>query len=68
MAMQALAEFAGLTFSANSNMDVKINAGQDFEYDFNINDQNKIVLQRVEVSFKRKQYVDFVSKYCVVKL
>ena len=66
--MQALAEFAGLTFSANSNMDVKINAGQDFEYDFNINDQNKIVLQRVEVSFKRKQCVDFVSKYCIVKL
>ena len=47
--MQALAEFAGLTYSSNSNMDVKISAGEAFEYDINIDDHNKRVLQRTEV-------------------
>ena len=58
LAMQALAEFAALTYSSNSNMDVKISAGKSFEYDFNINDGNKIVLQRIEVSlFSQNDFV-----------
>ena len=48
LAMQALAEFAGLTFSPNSNLDVEVKAGYS-SYNFNINDKNKIVLQRMEV-------------------
>ena len=52
LAMQALAEFAGLTFIPNSNMDVKISTGKAFEHHLYINDLNKNVLQRIEVRSK----------------
>jgi len=48
LAMQALAEFASLTFSSNANMEVQMSAENDFQHAFSINDDNKIVLQRVE--------------------
>jgi len=47
LAMQALAEFAELSFSSGTNIKVSVKA-DDFDHVFNIDSNNKLVLQRVE--------------------
>ena len=46
--MQALAEFAESSYSGEANMLVSVNT-DGFDHTFNINVDNKLVLQRVEV-------------------
>lgn len=53
--MQALAEFAELSFSSGTEIKVKVNA-DGFDHEFDINANNKLVLQRVEVSFSSAHF------------
>ncbi|XP_057300499.1 alpha-2-macroglobulin-like protein 1 isoform X4 [Hydractinia symbiolongicarpus] len=48
LAMQALAEFAEITYGTAADMSVLIRAGPDFEHTFKVNKENALVLQRVE--------------------
>lgn len=47
--MQALAEFAEITYGTAADMSVLIRAGPDFEHTFKVKKDNALVLQRVEV-------------------
>ena len=57
VALQALAEFAGVAFGNNADFKTNDLTGNltiknAFSHDFTINDQNRLVLQRVEIPAK----------------
>ena len=49
MALQALSQYGGAIYSGGMDLSVKVETPQ-LRHSFTINDQNKLVLQRVEVS------------------
>ena len=58
--MQALANFADLTYGSSMNMNIKMDDGQDVN-EFEITSKNNLVLQQVEVS------PEFIGKNDFVK-
>ena len=47
--MQALSEFAQYTYGEALNVTIDVTDGEDFQHTFNVDNNNNLVLQRVEV-------------------
>ena len=47
--MQALSEFAQYTYGEALNVTIDVTDGEDFQHNFNVDNNNNLVLQRVEV-------------------
>ena len=48
-ALQALSEVAQKFYGSASNLSISVNVSDMLSYDFNVNSDNKLLLQRVEV-------------------
>ena len=47
--MQARSEFAQYTYGEALNVTIDVTDGEDFQHTFNVDNNNNLVLQRVEV-------------------
>ena len=47
--MQALSEFAQYTYGEALNVTIDVTDGENFQHTFNVDNNNNLVLQRVEV-------------------
>ena len=49
--MQTLSDFAQYTYGEALDVTIDVTDGQDFQHTFDVNNNNNLVLQRVEVNF-----------------